>query len=129
MPEQTSPFGDDFPCCTTPAVRAELSREHLDVFTFDPHAAAESEVKAMARELLAARARIAELEAQRDRVTNLFEAWAAEENEHRLAGEHGLAEGLHVAIEMLRLAVHGTYAPSYPPGDGHTHPRTPKGTR
>lgn len=74
-------------------------------------------------------ARIAELEAQRDRVTDLFEAWAAEENEHRLAGEHGLAEGLHVAIEMLRLAVHGTHAPSYPPGDEPTHPRTPKGTR
>lgn len=42
-----------------------------------------------------------------DRVTDLFEKWAAEENEHRVAGEFGLAEGLHVAIEDLREAVHG----------------------
>ncbi|MBF6315011.1 hypothetical protein [Nocardia farcinica] len=34
----------------------ELSREHLEVFAVDPHAAAESEVAAMAQELLAARA-------------------------------------------------------------------------
>lgn len=55
MPDQTSPVGDDFPCCTTPTPRAELSREHLEVFAVDRHAAAESEVAAMAQELLAAR--------------------------------------------------------------------------
>lgn len=54
-----------------------------------------------------AEARIVELERRLDRVTDLFEAWAAEENEHRIAGEFGLAEGLHVAIEALREAVHG----------------------
>lgn len=74
-------------------------------------------------------ARVAELEAQRDRITDLFEKWAAEENEHLLAGELGIAEGLHVAIEMLRLAVHGTHTPSYPPGDEPTHPRTAGGGR
>lgn len=60
-------------------------------------------------ELDQARARIsqADLEAQMDRVTDLFEKWAAEENEHRTAGEFGIAEGLHVAIEELRGAVHG----------------------
>ena len=42
-----------------------------------------------------------------DRVTALFEKWAAEEDEHRQAGEYGLAEGLRVAIEDLRAAVHG----------------------
>lgn len=63
----------------------------------------------------AADARIAELEAQRDRITDLFEQWAAEENEHRLAGEFGIAEGLHVAIEMLRQAVHGLAEPSPQP--------------
>jgi len=55
---------------------------------------------------------LAELVAQRDRVTDLFETWAAEENEHLLAGEHGLAEGIHAAIEMLREAVHGTTQPA-----------------
>lgn len=54
-----------------------------------------------------AEARAAELEKRLDRVTDLFEAWAAEENEHRAAGELGIAEGLHVAIEALREAVHG----------------------
>jgi hypothetical protein len=42
-----------------------------------------------------------------DRVTDLFEKWAAEENEHTVAGEYGLAEGLRVAIDDLRTAVHG----------------------
>ncbi len=42
-----------------------------------------------------------------DRVTDLFEKWAEEESEHRAAGEHGIAEGLHVAIEELREAIHG----------------------
>lgn len=48
-----------------------------------------------------------------DRVTDLFEKWAAEEDEHRQAGEYGIAEGLSVAIEELREAVHGhgTIAP------------------
>lgn len=61
-----------------------------------------------------AEARIVDLEDERDdlgetvgRVTDLYEAWAAEENEHRAAGEFGLAEGLHVAIKALREAVHG----------------------
>jgi len=54
-----------------------------------------------------ARARVHELGRQLDRVTDLFEKWAAEENEHRKAGEFGIAEGLHVAIEELRAAVHG----------------------
>lgn len=53
------------------------------------------------------RARVHELGRQLDRVTDLFEKWAAEENEHRKAGEFGIAEGLHVAIEELRTAVHG----------------------
>lgn len=52
--------------------------------------------------------RFAELEAQQDRVTDLFETWAAEENEHRLANEFGIAEGLKVAIDGLREAVHGS---------------------
>ncbi|WP_280194188.1 hypothetical protein [Nocardia farcinica] len=68
MPDQTSPVGDDFPCCTTPTPRVELSREHLEVFAVDPHAAAESEVKAMAQELLAARARLVELEGDHARL-------------------------------------------------------------
>ncbi|WP_433568115.1 hypothetical protein ACQP1O_42945 (plasmid) [Nocardia sp. CA-151230] len=51
--------------------------------------------------------RVPELEQRLDRVTDLFEAWAAEENEHRTAGYFGIAEGLHVAIEQLREAVHG----------------------
>ncbi len=42
-----------------------------------------------------------------DPVTDLFEKWAAEEQEHRRAGELGLAEGLHAAIEDLRTAIHG----------------------
>ncbi|MBF6538197.1 hypothetical protein IU418_13385 [Nocardia farcinica] len=68
MTTPTSPPGGDFPCCTTPTPRAELSREHLEVFAVDPHAAAESEVAAMARELLAARARVAELEGEQAKV-------------------------------------------------------------
>ncbi len=51
-----------------------------------------------------------------DRATDLFEKWAAEESEHRAAGEYGIAEGLHVAIEELRYAVHGTYEKPYPDG-------------
>lgn len=47
----------------------ELSREHLEVFAVDPHAAAESEVAAMAQELVAARARIAEMESERAAAT------------------------------------------------------------
>ncbi|AXK88840.1 hypothetical protein [Nocardia farcinica] len=47
----------------------ELSREHLAVFAVDPHAAAESEVAAMAQELVAARARIAEMESERAAAT------------------------------------------------------------
>jgi hypothetical protein len=58
-------------------------------------------------DLRAARKRIADLEAQLDRVTDLFEKWAAEESEHRRDGYYGIAEGLHVAIEELRVAVHG----------------------
>ncbi|MFE3060577.1 hypothetical protein [Nocardia sp. NPDC059239] len=54
-----------------------------------------------------AEARAAELEQRLDRVTDLFEAWAVEENDHRTAGELGIAEGFHVAIEALREAVHG----------------------
>lgn len=54
-----------------------------------------------------AEASVAALEKRLDRVTDLFEAWAAEENKHRAAGELGIAEGLHVAIEALREAVHG----------------------
>lgn len=50
--------------------------------------------------------RAGELERRLDRVTDLFEAWAAEENEHRTAGQLGIAEGLHVAIEALQEAVH-----------------------
>lgn len=42
-----------------------------------------------------------------NRVTDLFEKWATEECEHRAAGEYGIAEGLRVAIEELREAVHG----------------------
>jgi len=38
-------------------------------------------------------------------VTDLFEKWAAEENEHRVAGEYGLAEGFRVASEELRAAL------------------------
>ncbi|MEV5394504.1 hypothetical protein, partial [Nocardia farcinica] len=71
----------------------------------------EGERDKLARLLAAESARVAELEAQLDRVTDLFEEWAAEENEHRVAGEFGLAGGLHVAIEMLREAVHGTAEP------------------
>lgn len=55
----------------------------------------------------AAETRVAELEAQLDRVTGLFEQWAAEEAEHRRDGFLGIAEGLNVAIEELRTAVHG----------------------
>lgn len=51
------------------------------------------------------RANIAE--GRLSRVTDLFEKWAAEEDEHRQAGEYGIAEGLSVAIEELREAVHG----------------------
>ncbi|SIT34329.1 hypothetical protein SAMN05421776_12347, partial [Nocardia farcinica] len=69
MTTPTSPPGGDFPCCTTPTPRAELSREHLAVFAVDPHAAAESEVAAMAQELVAARARIAEMESERAAAT------------------------------------------------------------
>lgn len=51
---------------------------------------------------------VRDLRTQQDRVTDLFETWAAEENEHRLANEFGIAEGLKVAIDGLREAVHGT---------------------
>jgi hypothetical protein len=78
-------------------------------------------------QLAATRARITSLESGRaieqdalhaaiqtiSRVTDLFEKWAAEESEHRAAGEYGLAEGLHVAIEELRMVVHGTYEEPY----------------
>lgn len=47
-----------------------------------------------------------------DRVTDLFEKWATEENLHRTSGEYGLAEGLNIAITDLRGAVHG--APKCP---------------
>lgn len=63
--------------------------------------------RAVVMDLRRARDRVHELGGQVDRVTDLFEKWAAEENEHRTAGEFGLAEGLHVAIEELRAAVHG----------------------
>ena len=42
-----------------------------------------------------------------DRITDLFERWAAEEDEHRQAAAYGIAEGLRIAIEDLREAVHG----------------------
>lgn len=42
-----------------------------------------------------------------DRITDLFEKWAAEEDEHRQAAAYGIAEGLRIAIEDLREAVHG----------------------
>lgn len=47
-----------------------------------------------------------------DRVTDLFEKWAAEENQYRVMGEYGLAEGMNIAINDLRAAVHG--APECP---------------
>lgn len=40
----------------------ELTRKHLEHFAFNPHAALTAEVAQMATELIAARARIAELE-------------------------------------------------------------------
>lgn len=39
---------------------SDLTREHLETFAFDPHCAAEIEIAAMARELINARARLAE---------------------------------------------------------------------
>lgn len=44
-----------------------LTRHHLETFVFDPHRAAEQAVAAMAHELIAARARITELETERDK--------------------------------------------------------------
>lgn len=92
MPDQTSPFGDDFPCCTAPTPRAELSREHLEVFAVDPHAAAESEVAAMAQELVAARPRITEMERFLDaayaRITEM-------ESERAAATEASLGGGVY----------------------------------
>lgn len=55
-----------------------------------------------------------------DRVTDLFERWAAEESEHRTAGEYGIAEGLRVAIEELREAVHGDLPIATRDSDGGT---------
>lgn len=46
-----------------------LTRKHLETFAWDPHAASFDEVQAMAKELLAARARITELESVRDTLT------------------------------------------------------------
>lgn len=43
-----------------------LSHDHLETFVFDPHRAPEGEVSAMARELIAARYRITELQAVGD---------------------------------------------------------------
>lgn len=54
-----------------------------------------------------AESRAAKLEVRLDRVTDLFERWAAEEAEHRRGGFFGIAEGLNIAIEELRAAVHG----------------------
>lgn len=48
--------------------QVNLTREHLETFTFDPHRAAEDEVAVMALELINARGRIAELEAEREAV-------------------------------------------------------------
>lgn len=48
-----------------------------------------------------------------DRVTELFEKWAAEEDEHRKAGAsgiptaYGIAEGLRIASDDLRAALGG----------------------
>lgn len=39
----------------------DLTHKHLETFVFDPHCAAEPEIAAMARELISARARLAEL--------------------------------------------------------------------
>lgn len=47
-----------------------------------------------------------------DRVTALFEKWAAEEDEHRKGGAsgiptaYGIAEGLRIASDDLRAAIH-----------------------
>lgn len=92
-----------------------VTDEHLQRILHYPYSCTDDLHRQMAAELVERRAHDAELEAQRDRVTDLFEKWAAEENEHLLAGEHGLAEGLHVAIEMLRLAVHGSTEPAATP--------------
>ena len=51
----------------------DLTHKHLETFVFDPHCAAEPEIAAMARELISARARIAELEAQIDRVREVHD--------------------------------------------------------
>lgn len=60
-----------------------LTVEHLETFAFDPHRAADQEVAAMARELLAARARIAELEAGQPAP----DAWVAVKRTHSIHAE------------------------------------------
>lgn len=51
----------------------DLTHKHLETFVFDPHCAAEPEIAAMARELINNRTRIAELEAQIDRVRQVHD--------------------------------------------------------
>ena len=58
---------------TAIATPEPLTRQHLETFVFDPHRAAEQEVAAMARELIATRAEIAVLAAQIDRVRDVHE--------------------------------------------------------
>lgn len=77
-----------------------LTDERLRQLAYDPIVASNANEVGMALELL-------ELRQCRDRVTDLFESWAAEEAEHRRDGFLGIAEGLNVAIEELRQAVHG----------------------
>lgn len=59
----------------------DLTHKHLETFVFDPHCAAEPEIAAMARELISARGRLAELEAQAN-LQAAYEAW--------LQGQHGI---------------------------------------
>jgi hypothetical protein len=72
----------------------------------------EADKNVLIGQLRASRQHVADLTTQRDRVTDLFEKWAAEESEHRKDGVYGLAEGLHIAIEELREAVHGKGNPN-----------------
>ena len=86
--------------------RSKANNE-MDVCALCEHNMAQEDIAALRAEIHGRAQETADLRAQLDRVTDLFEAWAAEENEHRKAGEYGIAEGLGIASDSLRGAVHG----------------------
>lgn len=68
---------------------------------------AKERTRVMVRDVLTAYLQTEEVARKLDQVTDLFERWAAEEDEHRRDKQYGIAEGLKIASDDLRRVIHG----------------------